>query len=106
MEFKFEEFLHVSSELSPEEQEEVKKLLQATMKGAKQNIIGEKRREIAEGFVKLLDPERKKRLEEEIAVLHTVKDDARFRTQILTLLFEAFLGGFMFGQETGPSDKP
>jgi hypothetical protein len=44
MEFKFEEFLHVSGNLSAEQQEEVKKLLQNAMKGSKQNIIGENRK--------------------------------------------------------------
>lgn len=99
MRFEFEEFLHVSGNLSPEEQAEITKLLQASMKGAKQNIIGEKRREIAEGFIKLLEPERMKRLEEEISALHIIKDESRFRTQLLTMLCESFIGGVVSAQD-------
>ena len=107
MEFKFEEFMHVKSGLSQEEQEEIKRLLQNAMKGSKQNIIGEKRKEIAEGFLRLLEPERSNRLEVEIASLHGTKDEARFRVQILCKLFEAFLGGLISGQELAePEGEP
>lgn len=98
MEFKFEEFFHVSGKLSAKEVEEAKALLLKTVTGAKQNIIGEKRRELAEGFFNLVDPDRKKRLEEEIAALHVTKDEGRFRVQLLLMLFEAFYSGTLFEQ--------
>src|SRR6266853_234535 len=105
MEFKFEEFIHVSSSLSPEQQEEMKALMRKTMMGAKQNTIGEKRREMAENFFNMLEPERKKKLEEEISALHITKDEGRFRVQLLLLLGEAFVGGVVFGQAVLQKDE-
>jgi hypothetical protein len=61
MEFKFEKFLHVDPKLSAEEQAEVKAKLLKVMTGAKQQLIGEGRRELAEQFFNVLEPERRKK---------------------------------------------
>ncbi|HWY42640.1 MAG TPA: hypothetical protein VNX66_04040 [Candidatus Sulfotelmatobacter sp.] len=106
MEFKFEEFTFIDPKLSAEEQAEVKAGMLKVMTGAKQQLIGDKRREMAENFVNMLEPERKKKLEEEISALHTTKDEARFRVQVLLLLSEAFVGGVAYGQSVLKKDTP
>lgn len=66
--------------------------------GEQQKHIGELKRGIAEEFLAKLSPETKRRLEEEIASLHTTKEEKRFRVRFLMLLYEAFVNGKIFEQ--------
>ena len=66
--------------------------------GTKQKYIGELRHVAAEQFWAMISPETKRRLEEEIASLHTTKDEKRFRVRFLLLLYEAFTNGKIFEQ--------
>src|SRR5713101_7563795 len=79
MEFRFEEFTAFDPSLSAEELAEAKAAMLKFVAGAKQQWIGDKRREMAETFFNLLEPARKKKLDEEISALHITKDEARFR---------------------------
>lgn len=97
MEFRFEEKgFWVDPSLSEEQREEVTKGMRRVLEGAKQNFVGEKRREMAEGFLEAINPERRQKLEADIAALHTTKDEARFRIQVVLLLVDAFVGGMAF----------
>lgn len=100
MDIKIEQqFLWVDPKLPADQQSQVKEKLVQASQGASQNLIGDKRREIANSFLEILDPERRKRLEEQISTLHGIKDDARFRVQLILLLIDAFHGGVLCGQE-------
>ena len=103
MDFKFERFLHVDSSLSAEQQEKVRQMLLKVTRGAEQQLLGDKRREFAEGFFNLIHPDRRQTLAEEISALHSTKDESRFRTQIALLLCEAFYSGILF--ERGPEKE-
>ena len=65
---------------------------------AKQKYVGDLRHVAVEEFWAKLSPETKRRLEEEIASLHTIKDKKRFRIRFLLLLYEAFINGQIFEQ--------
>ena len=103
MDFKFERFLHVDSSLSAEQQEKVRLMLLKVTRGVEQQLLGDKRREFAEGFFNLIHPDRRQTLTEEISALHSTKDESRFRTQIALLLCEAFYSGILF--ERGPEKE-
>jgi hypothetical protein len=99
MEFKFEEFMNSYPELrklSAEKQAEIKAKWLKFAPGAEQQAIGWKRRAGAEAFLKLLKPEYKKELEKEISSLHLIKNEARFRVQILRLLGQVLYGGVFY----------
>lgn len=99
MVFKLQQFMWVDPKLSPELKAQVIENLQRVSQGAAQNFIGQKRRELADGFLQVLDVDRRKQLEEQIATLHGIKDAARFKTQLLLLLVEAFYGGVVIGRD-------
>ena len=99
MDFKLEQFMWVDPKLSLELQAEVTENLLRVSQGAAQNFVGEKRREMADGFLEVLEPDRRKKLEEQISTLHSIKDEARFKTQLLLLLVEAFYGGVVLGRD-------
>ena len=67
--------------------------------GSEQNFLGETRRELAEEFLNFIEAGRRKKLEEEISSLHIIKDEGRFRIQLLLMLFEAFFSGATYGRD-------
>ena len=68
MEVKFENLLNIFPNLNPQEQREVQSRLANTIQIARQNISAEKRPALAEAFFNLLEPERRKQLEVEMAI--------------------------------------
>jgi len=73
------------------------------VRGAEQQLLGDKRREFAEEFFNLIHPDRRQTLAGEISALHSTKDESRFRAQIALLLCEAFYSGILF--ERGPEKE-
>lgn len=105
MEIRFSKILHVSSELTPEKQEEVRKKLEEYGRGAQQALLGESKREIAEEFLGSIAPERRKKLEAEIRRLYKVEDEKRFRVHLVLLLIDAFAGGYCLAADATNQEK-
>jgi hypothetical protein len=86
-------------DISEEQKAEALKALDEYLLGAGQKMVGEGRREAVDKFTKLLDslnPERLRKLEQEIKSLHGMDKFERFRTQFFLILMDTFQGGMFF----------
>ena len=66
-------------------------------KGMWQHEMGKARKQVADAFIKLVHPDRIGLVEEQIAALQSVKNPAKFRTEVILLLADAFQGGLAWG---------
>ena len=99
MEFKFRMDTLFKSGLSAEERAEAEKALELHMKGVKQQMIGDARKDVADKFLALINPKVVPQVEAEISKLQAIQNPDKFRHTALGLLAEAYFGGFMFGLE-------
>ena len=94
--------------LSEEEKAAAAQALEEYFVGAEQKMIGEGREEAVRKFVELLDsqnPERLKKLEEQIKSLHGMEKFQRFRVQVFLILLDTFQGGMHFALDKKAIDN-
>jgi hypothetical protein len=73
--------------------------LQKKTTGMRQNLTGAERQRLAESYFYSRPLEERRVLEKEIAALHGMKSESRFRTRVLQLLASAFISGFGEGSK-------